>query len=315
MAIPVPSTTITTSNPQHKHPNHVSKPSESVYFRSLSGFTKNSISPAEGGDGKDIGINLTPIAPEGEQPATANAAEEDTIIAEAEASNHSQMDVIEVPDSVVNHQPPANPSPLHPSSTEDVKAESEVGDVKNGDAWLDMLRGWKKRCSKPKPVLGRLRAISNYESILPAIDTALGQSAPPSVEYIFVEPYTSKVVFQHFGIGVRPFGHSAVRYTLPDGRQYLINITKKTGCKLVEFLDPTEWLYGISETNREQGGVYTRHIIGLRIEKVPPETILKMHQYFENVRAAVDRQGAAFSTMCGPAFNKLRACWPVNIPE
>ncbi len=68
---------------------------------------------------------------------------------------------------------------------------------------------------------------------------------PPDVEYIFVEPYNTKTIYKQFGLNVRPFGHTAIRYTLPNGRQVLTNISKEIGLKLVEFWGPKDWFYGI----------------------------------------------------------------------
>ena len=119
--------------------------------------------------------------------------------------------------------------------------------------------------------LGLTRTISNFDTILEEIDGMCWDfieftdrfpsfrtgviydnqpSKKPAIEYIFVEPYNSKTILKHFGLNVRPFGHAAIRYTLPTGKQVLANISKERGLKLVEFWDPKEWFYGIGVVSR-----------------------------------------------------------------
>jgi hypothetical protein len=50
-----------------------------------------------------------------------------------------------------------------------------------------------------------------------------------------------------------------VRYTLPNGEQKLMNIVGQPHKEMVNFLDPSEYLYGTCFDNgAEQGGVYNR---------------------------------------------------------
>jgi hypothetical protein len=114
--------------------------------------------------------------------------------------------------------------------------------------------------------------ISNKDSILQEIDEALGVSKPPDIEYIFVEPY-SDFSLAGIGIGRNPYGHAALRYTLPSGEQILMNIVGVPGRQMVNFLDPVEYLYGTGffEEGAEQRGVYNRTMVSVRIEQVEPE--------------------------------------------
>ncbi len=116
---------------------------------------------------------------------------------------------------------------------------------------------------------------------------------PPAVEYIFVEPYADfGLPFSSYGFSRNPYGqyersssspppppspfashtnHSctcsslrypsaAVRYTLPNGEQKLMNIVGQPHKEMVNFLDPSEYLYGTCFDNgAEQGGVYNRY--------------------------------------------------------
>jgi hypothetical protein len=98
------------------------------------------------------------------------------------------------------------------------------------------------------------KAIDNYSTVLKEVDDLL-TGAPPAIEYLFVCPFRNK---EFLGIGLgSPYGHAAVRYTLPSGEQRVMNIVKNVdGNKLVNFVDPTEYLYGtrFTEVGAEQGG-------------------------------------------------------------
>ena len=117
--------------------------------------------------------------------------------------------------------------------------------------------------------------IRNKDSILADVDRALGREKPPAIEYLFVAPFGS---FEIFGIKFgSPYGHSAIRYTLPDGTQVVMNIVKNSEDedKLVNFVDPTEYLYGtqFDDVGAEQGGAYNRQIVGVRIEEWPDDLV------------------------------------------
>lgn len=43
---------------------------------------------------------------------------------------------------------------------------------------------------------------------------------------------------------LNPFGHSAVRYTLPCGTQRVMNIVGKPGQTMTNFLKPEDYLFG-----------------------------------------------------------------------
>jgi hypothetical protein len=93
----------------------------------------------------------------------------------------------------------------------------------------------------------------------------------------------------------------------------LANVTKVDGRKLVEFFDPAEFLYGVGAARYEQGGVYSRHMLGLRIERVDPAKIEAMDRYFRVVReraADPEHTDVGFSTAFGPLVNRIRAVMP-----
>lgn len=73
------------------------------------------------------------------------------------------------------------------------------------------------------------------------------------------------------GLGLgSPFGHAALRYTLPGGESVVMNIVKNDERGyMVNFVPAHEYLYGTSmfDHGAEQGGVYNRRVIGVRIER------------------------------------------------
>lgn len=133
---------------------------------------------------------------------------------------------------------------------------------------------------------------------------------PPSIEYIFVEPYTSHRLYKSYlTLSFRPFGHSAVRYTLPDGTQKLVNISKQEGVKLVAFYEPHEWLYGLAPEFEEQGGVYTRHMVGIRVENVADEDVLALDEYYRRLGKQYEDGLAKFDTFGGALIKPFHRCW------
>lgn len=115
------------------------------------------------------------------------------------------------------------------------------------------------------------QTIDNIATVLKEVDDLL-TGKPPAIEYVrsekdglllclnllqklFVCPFRN-VEFLGIGFG-SPYGHAAVRYTLKNGEQVVMNIVKNAnGNQLVNLLDPTEYLYGtrFGEVGAEQGG-------------------------------------------------------------
>lgn len=63
--------------------------------------------------------------------------------------------------------------------------------------------------------------IVNKGSIMQEIDQSLGFDEPPALEYILVQPFSLfrlPIPGLNVGFGWNQYGHSLVRYTLPDGR-------------------------------------------------------------------------------------------------
>ena len=77
-------------------------------------------------------------------------------------------------------------------------------------------------------------SISNAATILDDVDKALGVSGPPAFEYIFCEHTTPK---DSISRKIARFGHALCRYTLPDGKQVLMNIVGLPGNQMVHLID------------------------------------------------------------------------------
>ena len=157
--------------------------------------------------------------------------------------------------------------------------------------------------------------IRNKDSILADVDRALGREKPPAIEYLFVAPFGS---FEIFGIKFgSPYGHSAIRYTLPDGTQVVMNIVKNSEDedKLVNFVDPTEYLYGtqFDDVGAEQGGAYNRQIVGVRIEEWPDDLVCDLHYYYSKMARRETKKNAKFSLILGPFYNFLRSRMPEGV--
>jgi hypothetical protein len=61
-----------------------------------------------------------------------------------------------------------------------------------------------------------------------------------------------------------------------------MNIVGMRGSQMVNFLHPSDYLFGDQKNlvGSEQGGIYHRSFVGIRIENVETEKIEKMHKYY-----------------------------------
>ena len=160
--------------------------------------------------------------------------------------------------------------------------------------------------------------ISNKKTIFDEIDAALGRTSPPDFEYVLanacvnVDSLLTKIV---------RFGHSVVRYKLPDGTMKLMNIcnTGVTKQRMVNFCDPEEYMFGTRHfdyedelINNEQGGIYNREFISLRLEKVNPKAIIAIHKYFEALEATEDAGACDFVPIGGTTRKALLNLLPAE---
>lgn len=159
--------------------------------------------------------------------------------------------------------------------------------------------------------------IKNKDTILSEVNATLGKRHNPSVEYIITRPYG--VISLPFGLGslnYNMWGHSALRYTTPDGRDVVANVEAKVfGKKFIQFFDAKEYFYGTNpETSGQQRATYHRDMIGLRVENVDSEDIERMHNY---ILELIEKDGTEvkFNLVLGPVINFLRTWLPLPISE
>lgn len=128
-----------------------------------------------------------------------------------------------------------------------------------------------------------------------------------------MQPFSQFKIFRGWGFGINSYGHAAVRYTMPDGTQKVMNIVGGDGKKMVTFVDPADYLF--SSEKAEQRGIFNRDIVGVRIEHVAPEKILEMDAYFRALSDRYEKQDAKFNIAFGPFFNLFRDLMPRTIVD
>lgn len=152
--------------------------------------------------------------------------------------------------------------------------------------------------------------IVNKATILNEINKSLGKNSSPIVEYLITKPYG---LFRlPFGLGsfnYNWFGHSALRYTTPDGLDVVVNVEGKEKNKnFIQIYDTKEYLFGTDiKKSGAQRGIYQRDIIGLRVENVSKEDILKLHEIVEKLKSGNNTpdNNYRFNIILGPVLNFL----------
>ncbi len=128
-----------------------------------------------------------------------------------------------------------------------------------------------------------MEEIKNKDTILDELNKSLNKKSNPSVEYLITKPYgLFRLPFGLGSISYNWFGHSALRYTTPEGKDVVVNVeAKEKGKNFIQFYDANEYLFG---TTSAQKGIYQRDIVGLRIENVSQLDIKLMHNYIINLK-------------------------------
>jgi len=176
--------------------------------------------------------------------------------------------------------------------------------------------------------------ITNKDTIMFDINQQLGKTrdSNPSVSYILTRPFG--LITLPFGLGsinYNTFGHSALRYRTPEGKDVVVNIeAKEYGKRFIQIYDAKEYFFGTDPKKcGAQKGVYQRDMVELRVENVDPIEIQKMHEYIEElmkhneqaIRISDDMKESfmnnghyRFNLFFGPVLNLLRNIFP-SFPE
>jgi hypothetical protein len=136
--------------------------------------------------------------------------------------------------------------------------------------------------------------LSNNDTILQDVNTALGVSKPPDIEILLAEHIcsTHSKLSEWIHLHLIRFGHVAIKYRTSDGKEYVMNIngdfSSDPDAKMVYFIDPAMYLFGTDPILSPQGGVYNRPFVGVRIENVADGATNALHAYFQ----ALDKASA-----------------------
>lgn len=153
----------------------------------------------------------------------------------------------------------------------------------------------------------KFNRIANKATIFQEIDRSLERTKPPAVEYLIARPHSGITIFG-YGFNFNWYGHSAVIYTMPDGTRKVFNIVGGKGHdELVNFHTPEEYMF---TRNSDQGGVFNRNFISVRIEDIDSENIIKMDAKFQEIKNMAVVGNAKFDIIFGPVFNFMRRFFP-----
>lgn len=149
--------------------------------------------------------------------------------------------------------------------------------------------------------------ISNKDQVFDQIDQALQVRKPPDIEVILVDHLTctQNAVTRFLHLHLFRFGHICIRYRTSDGQTHLMNVLgnfTEPDATMVNFVEggATDYLYSTNPHRAQQGGVYNRPMVGLRIENVAPGATDALHAYYQAVAKASE------IAACGPRTKEKR---------
>jgi len=154
--------------------------------------------------------------------------------------------------------------------------------------------------------------IENWKEILTELDERIGTNKPPSLEYLFcMHAMNPDKTSSRWG----RFGHAAIRYTLPDGTQRVMNVVGLATQDMINFLTPSQYLFGTQGWGEasEQGGIYNRSFCSVRLESLSDAQVLALDAYFNLVHCSFKAGAAGFNLTSGRLQTFLRKYWPVSI--
>lgn len=107
------------------------------------------------------------------------------------------------------------------------------------------------------------------------------------IEYIFTKPAwrlkTNVFKARHSHSAQNPYGHSAVRYK-NDNIDTVMNISGIRKDPMVNFIDPETYFFMNSlGVGNQQGGIYNRSFVTIRIPIQEPQKIDRLHNFYLNL--------------------------------
>jgi len=151
------------------------------------------------------------------------------------------------------------------------------------------------------------RPITNKSTILHDLDELFNGGKPPDLELIYTEPWARSKALG-ISLSTNPYGHISVRYTVPStGKSTVMNIVGFGEAEMVNFVEPEDFLFGTNDWKggNEQGAVYNRNFISIRIENVPEVQREIMDCYYHKIRADSLHGKIDYKMIIGPLRNKL----------
>lgn len=125
--------------------------------------------------------------------------------------------------------------------------------------------------------------MANKGTVLGELDRLLNKGEPPDLELIFILPFPNRTLFGKPLAYTNPFGHVALRYRLaPSQETVVVNVIGFESPQMVNFVKPEDFFFGTHgwHVGNEQGGIYNRNFVSLRIERVSAWQLQELHTFF-----------------------------------
>lgn len=175
-----------------------------------------------------------------------------------------------------------------------------------------------------KILFNKLNFINKSENIFKNIDSKLAyeDGMRGTIEYIFTKPnwITRGFIFKNVNwqSANNPYGHGLVRYKYFDENEFpdkIMNVCGQKNTKLINFFNSHDYLFKNEQlVGNEQGGVFKRSFISVRIDYLENELVATLDSFYQELAEKHIKGQIKFTMISHLITNPLKKFFNLNIP-